>query len=134
MHCKVQLKVANYLWFHVNRREDSLSVNLKEYLTLLKVQVAFDSLASIDFWEVWLATRIYSSIVTVNGVGMKKIVIVKFCSIKFDCKPHHDNVVRIIIWAGFNLNDVLVRLSFNSAERLIALARSPNIITCVCHL
>ena len=134
MHCKEQLKVANYLWFHVNRREDSLSVNLKEYLTLLKVQVAFDSLASIDFCEVWLGTRIYNSIVTVNGVVIKKIVIVRFCTIKLDCKPHHDMVVRLIIWAGFNLNDELVRLSFNSAERLIALARSPTSIPCVCHL
>ena len=54
MHCKEQLKVANYLWFHVNWWEDSFSVNLKEYLTLIEVQVAFDSLASIDFWEVSL--------------------------------------------------------------------------------
>ena len=132
MHCKEQLKVAKYIWFHVNRREDSSSVNLKEYLTLVEVQVAFDSLASIDFCEVWLVTRIYTSIVTVNAETMKNIVIVKFCSIKFDCKPNHDNVVRLIIWAGFNLNDELVRLSFNSAERLIALARSPNtIVTCV---
>ena len=133
MHCKEQLWVANYLCIHVNRWFHSLSFNLKEYLTLVKVQIAFYSLASIDFLHV---RHVFSCFSKDSSISTKQRIVVKMSislrlRIKLDSKPNHNMVSLSIVCTDFDFNDVLIRLSFNSGERLKALSRFPSISTSV---